>query len=45
MRVEADNRTRRHRKRRRVQCAESSDHYSLANACVTFLQDVALSLL
>ena len=41
MQVEADNRTKRRRKRRRVQCVENSDHYSLANACVTFLQDVA----
>jgi len=45
MRVEVGGRTRHHRKRRRVQCVESSDHYALASACVTFVQDLALSLL
>ena len=41
MRVEADDRTRYHRKQRRAQCAESSDHCTLASAGVTFVQDVA----
>ena len=41
MRVEADDRTRHHRKQRQAQCVESSDHYALASACVTFVQDVA----
>ena len=45
MRVEADNRTIRLRKQRQAQYAESSDHFELANACVTFVQDVAWSLL
>jgi len=45
MRVEADDRTRHHRKPRREQCVESSDHCALANACVTFVQDLAWSLL
>ena len=45
MRVEADDRTRHHRKQRRAQCVESSDHCVLANACVMFVQDQAWSLL
>jgi len=45
MRVEAGDRTRHHRKQRQEQCVESSDHYALASACVTFVQDVAWSLL
>ena len=45
MRVEADNRTIRLRKQRQAQYAESSDHFELASACVTFVQDVAWSLL
>ena len=45
MRVEADDRTIRLRKQRQAQYAESSDHFELASACVTFVQDVAWSLL
>ena len=45
MQVGADNRTRHHHKQRRVQCVENSDHYALASAGVTFVQDGALSLL
>jgi hypothetical protein len=45
MRVEVDNRTIRLRKQRQAQYVESSDHFELANACVTFVQDVAWSLL
>lgn len=41
MRVEAGDRTRHHRKQRQEQCVESSDHYALASAYVTFVQDVA----
>jgi hypothetical protein len=44
MRVEVDNRTIRLRKQRQAQYVESSDHFELANACVTFVQDVAWSL-
>ena len=45
MRVAADDRTIRLRKQRQAQCVGSSGHYALASACVTFLQDVAWSLL
>jgi hypothetical protein len=41
MRVEADDRTIHLRKHRQAQYAESSDHFELASACVTFVQDVA----
>ena len=41
MRVEADDRTIHLRKQRQAQCVESSDHYALASAYVTFVQDVA----
>ena len=44
-RVEANDCTKHHRKQRRAQCVESSDHCRLASACVTFVQDVAWSLL
>ena len=40
-RVEANDCTKHHRKQRRAQCVESSDHCRLASACVTFVQDVA----
>ena len=45
MRVEADDRAIHLRKQRQAQYAESSDHFELASACVTFVQDVAWSLL
>ena len=45
MRVEADDRTIHLRKQRQAQYAESSDHFELASACVTFVQDVAWFLL
>ena len=45
MRVAADDRTIRLRKQRQAQCVGSSGHYALASACVTFVQDVAWSLL
>ena len=41
MRAEAGDRTRHHRKQRQEQCVESSDHFELASACVTFVQVVA----
>ena len=40
-RVGANDCTKHHRKQRRAQCVESSDHCRLASACVTFVQDVA----
>jgi len=45
MRVEAGDRTRYLRKQRQEQCVESSDHFALASACVTFEQGMAWSLL
>ena len=45
MQVEAGDRTIHHRKQRQALYVESSDHFELASDCVTFVQDVAWSLL
>ena len=45
MQVEAGDRTIHHRKQRQALYVESNDHFELASDCVTFVQDVAWSLL